>query len=527
MARVTVRVAGDGTGPMFEESDLYLQPQGAPAFPGGAPGVTTVELKVIQGGAELEFDAAGNVVESGGVPVLLTSGSVTLQLPHGVFDFLVEASDDVPNLLTDGSQLGVSVTVDTLVAVSLSSFLDSAVLHEPLVVMPNEVIDVMLTVHPPGRGDLLVPTTDYSATFTSSAQVVDDSPRGIRLVVECEPITASVVVSDYRSTPTTVSENLSFAAADVCESYGGGVGIDLIPPALSIDPTPDEVPVDQPLTITGTTFDAQTDVVSVTVYDGPVLLGEATIDDSGAPNTWEFTFTPTEVRSHELIVVALDGAGNERRLSVSIEVTEITELWFETVVAGGFHSCGLTQDGQAYCWGRNVEGQLGNGTNIDSNVPVLVSGAHTFTSITAGHSHSCGVTSASTTYCWGSNGSGRLGNGLNTNSNVPVLVGGGHTFTSVTAGAGHSCGVTSVNTTHCWGYNAFGQLGNGSNTNSNLPVFVSGTHTFTSVTAGANHSCGVTSLNTTYCWGSNGSGRLGNGNNTDSNIPVAVLLPTP
>ncbi|MBX3145002.1 MAG: hypothetical protein KF813_14685, partial [Trueperaceae bacterium] len=304
-------------------------------------------MKVYQGLVELEFDASGYIVESGGVPVSLTAGSVTLHLPHGVYDFKVEASDDEPNLLADGSRLGVNVTADTVVSVTLSSFLGSAVLHAPQVVLPNEVIDVLLTVHPPGRSDLLVPTIDYATAFTTSASFVDESKRGIRFIVECEPISLSVAVSDFRATQTVVNADLNLAAADVCESYSGGVNVDLIPPALSIDAVPAEVTVDELLIITGTTFDAQTDVASVSVFDGPVLLGEATIDDSGAPNTWEFTFTPTEVRSYELIVVALDRAGNERRSNLWIEVTEMVELRFETVIAGNFHSCGLDQTGQA------------------------------------------------------------------------------------------------------------------------------------------------------------------------------------
>ncbi len=43
------------------------------------------------------------------------------------------------------------------------------------------------------------------------------------------------------------------------------------------------------------------------------------------------------------------------------------------VVAGEGHSCGLTTDGDGYCWGSNWAGQLGSGGILDrSLVPVLV-----------------------------------------------------------------------------------------------------------------------------------------------------------
>ncbi len=95
-----------------------------------------------------------------------------------------------------------------------------------------------------------------------------------------------------------------------------------------------------------------------------------------------------------------------------------------SVSAGFYHSCGETTAGAAYCWGGNDSyfGQLGNGTNTNSNVPVAVTGGLTFQSVSAGLQHSCGVTTAGTAYCWGENKHGRFGNGTETNSNVPVLV---------------------------------------------------------------------------------------------------------
>ena len=203
-------------------------------------------------------------------------------------------------------------------------------------------------------------------------------------------------------------------------------------------------------------------------------------------------------------------------------------LTFQSVSAGGFHTCGVTTAGKrAYCWGFNREGQLGDGTNtLFIKVPVAVSGGLTFQSVSLGRFYSCGVTTAGKrAYCWGFNGDGELGDGTNTDSNVPVVVLGGLTFQSVSAGSEHSCGVTTAGAAYCWGLNGTGQLGDGTNAISNVPVAVLGGLTFQLVSAGVAHSCGVTTDGPAYCWGWNGNGTLGDGTNTDSNVPVGVDPP--
>ena len=116
------------------------------------------------------------------------------------------------------------------------------------------------------------------------------------------------------------------------------------------------------------------------------------------------------------------------------------ELTFQSVSAGQNHSCGVTAAGAAYCWGVNSKGALGDGTGGDgthannSNEPVAVLGGHAFLSVSAGERHTCGVTTAGA-YCWGwsSGGSnvGKLGDGTNMDSNVPVAVSSGMTFQSL------------------------------------------------------------------------------------------------
>jgi len=94
------------------------------------------------------------------------------------------------------------------------------------------------------------------------------------------------------------------------------------------------------------------------------------------------------------------------------------------VSAGQFHSCGVTTSARAYCWGGNDFGEIGDGTSdINRASPVAVAGGLTFARVSAGfESHSCGVTPDGRAYCWGANGFGQLGNGTVVQSLVPVAV---------------------------------------------------------------------------------------------------------
>jgi alpha-tubulin suppressor-like RCC1 family protein/uncharacterized protein YjdB len=197
-------------------------------------------------------------------------------------------------------------------------------------------------------------------------------------------------------------------------------------------------------------------------------------------------------------------------------------LTFRSVTAGSDHSCGITTDNRAFCWGNNDWRQLGSGT-APTSTPVVVPGNLSFAKITAGQSYTCGLTTGGDTYCWGANSIGQLGDGKtisygNTFNGTPTKVVGGLTFQSISLGGQYACALTTIGQGYCWGSNN-GKFGAGNTGDSSSPVAMAGGVLFQSISAGFTHACGVTTTQMVYCWGSNSSGQLGNGANA-STVPV-------
>jgi len=194
------------------------------------------------------------------------------------------------------------------------------------------------------------------------------------------------------------------------------------------------------------------------------------------------------------------------------------------VSAGGPHTCGVTAVGQAYCWGHNEAGQLGNGSTLSSNRPVQVVGGLAFRQISAGTGHTCAVTTENHLYCWGSGvlvGVAPPPSGIETE---PALIVPALRFQSVSAGANHTCAVTvGDRRAYCWGFNDFGGLGDGTTSYRATPVRVSGSHAWRHVSAGNLFTCGITTANVASCWGTDRRGNLGDGATEQRKLRPAVV----
>jgi len=146
------------------------------------------------------------------------------------------------------------------------------------------------------------------------------------------------------------------------------------------------------------------------------------------------------------------------------------------ISGGGYHACALMKDGRLECWGRNVEGQLGDGTTTSSTSPVTVVGLTGVSAISEGDLFSCALTSAGGIKCWGGNAVGQLGNGTQggidpTPADVSGLTSG---VSAISAGVDETCVVTISGGGSCWGANRSGQLGDGTTTTQTVPVALFG-----------------------------------------------------
>jgi len=209
---------------------------------------------------------------------------------------------------------------------------------------------------------------------------------------------------------------------------------------------------------------------------------------------------------------------------VPVQVTGLTS-GVVAIATGGYHTCALTEQGAMKCWGANAFGQLGNGNLLDQHTPAQVSGLTTgIAAIAAGVNHTCALTEQGAAHCWGRNDHGGLGNGSIGDKNVPVPVSNMTSgVVSIAGGFHHTCGVTGSGAARCWGFNDSGQLGDNSMDDSTIPVQVSNlTSGVVTVSAGPYFSCALTQAGGVKCWGDNVNQTLGAGPGVDALVPIQV-----
>jgi alpha-tubulin suppressor-like RCC1 family protein len=198
----------------------------------------------------------------------------------------------------------------------------------------------------------------------------------------------------------------------------------------------------------------------------------------------------------------------------------------EALAAGDAHTCVIDAKSAIWCWGRNSDGQLGDGTGMERASPTAVmlgDGTAAADAIAAGAAHTCALAGGKV-LCWGRNADGQLGASRPVPLLAPQAVAGLEQVRAVATGGRHTCAIDGDATVSCWGANESGQLGNGGTASSNTPVPVAGLTGVDGIVAGGAHSCAHRSDGTVWCWGANTSGQLGDDVTLTSPRPLLARI---
>jgi len=191
------------------------------------------------------------------------------------------------------------------------------------------------------------------------------------------------------------------------------------------------------------------------------------------------------------------------------------------ISSGSQHSCAVVNS-SVMCWGNNDFSQLGDGATADRSVPWPTIPGNA-TAVSAGRSHTCALVSGNL-WCWGSNASGELGDKTTAVASLPEQISSGINVSAVAAGDENTC-IIADGAAKCWGLGQYYLLGNGSLANlsdATQAVPVPGASAnVTSISVGLSHACAVVS-GVAKCWGFNTKGQLGTGSTNLAQVATAV-----
>jgi alpha-tubulin suppressor-like RCC1 family protein len=230
-----------------------------------------------------------------------------------------------------------------------------------------------------------------------------------------------------------------------------------------------------------------------------------------------------------------DGTNALRKVPTNTLTAVATNLTGVTKIAtGASFSCAIAVGGTVYCWGANTSGATGQGTSAgNTTYATQVAGIANAVYISVGSYTTCTVIDDGTASdnigsvtCWGRNANGQVGDGTTTDRTSPIANIGGITNAIAVANAGSTtCALLSTGSIKCWGDGDNGKCGDGnytSGTDNLTPISVSSITNATAITAGDSHFCALLNDGTVSCWGPDSYGQLGIGNN----VPITPVRAT-
>lgn len=198
---------------------------------------------------------------------------------------------------------------------------------------------------------------------------------------------------------------------------------------------------------------------------------------------------------------------------------------YREISAGYFHACGLTSNDEVTCWGNSQYGQTANGYQAEVLQPNEPAPFAPWSAVYAGVYTVYGVTQSNAVYGWGYNQYGNLGVGTKSTSSPPVAL--PSAFTVIDGHQYHACGIKGDGSLWCWGNNAYGRLGLSTSISEALiPQLVKSGNplAWKVVTTGYYHSCGLRTDGSLWCWGRDSQGVFGNGSTTTTTHPSPIPI---
>jgi alpha-tubulin suppressor-like RCC1 family protein len=241
---------------------------------------------------------------------------------------------------------------------------------------------------------------------------------------------------------------------------------------------------------------------------GLALLSDGTVKSWGE-NVWGQLGDGTDTGPETCHANFAQASGYEVPCSTTpIPVTGLSDV--TAVAAGAQHGLALLSNGTVMAWGDNEAGQLGDGTQSNSDVPVAVHGLSEVAAIATDQDSSLALLRNGTVMSWGYNGGGALGQGSDESQDLPAPVSGLTNAKAIVGNGESNLALLADGTVVSWGENIFGELGDGTMVASLVPVAVSGLSDVRAI-AGGGDSYALLGDGTIMGWGSNNSGQLGIG----------------
>ncbi len=173
----------------------------------------------------------------------------------------------------------------------------------------------------------------------------------------------------------------------------------------------------------------------------------------------------------------------------------------DLIVASTPHFCALDQKQALWCWGRNIAGQLGDGSETWRLKPVQVKLDGKVAQFAVGRSHTCALLEDGKVWCWGSNKHGQSGVSKVTKITEPTLAQPLDKVAEICAGRLHTCARLKSGSVRCWGNNASFQLGNEAAETSAEAMEVPQMKSAKAIACGAYFTCAIDGKAEVRCWG--------------------------